>query len=58
MMVLEKVIRVLIVDDHNIVRKGIKALLAEKSDIQIVGEADNGLDAISLSRVSLSLTSY
>ena len=49
MMVQEKVIRVLIVDDHNIVRKGIKALLAEKSDIQIVGEADNGLDAISLS---------
>ncbi len=48
-MVQEQVIRVLIVDDHTIVRKGIKALLSEKSDIQIVGEADNGLDAISLS---------
>jgi NarL family two-component system response regulator LiaR len=43
-------IRVLIVDDHTIVRKGIKALLAEKSDIQVVGEADNGLDAITLSK--------
>jgi NarL family two-component system response regulator LiaR len=43
-------IRVLIVDDHTIVRKGIKALLAETSDIQVVGEASNGLDAIRLSR--------
>jgi two-component system, NarL family, response regulator LiaR len=43
-------IRVLIVDDHTIVRKGLKALLAEKSDIQVVGEADNGLEAISLSK--------
>jgi NarL family two-component system response regulator LiaR len=50
MTVEEHAIRVLIVDDHTIVRKGIKALLAEKSDIQIVGEADNGLDAISLSK--------
>jgi two-component system, NarL family, response regulator LiaR len=41
-------IRVLIVDDHTIVRKGIKALLAEMSDIQVVGEADNGLDAVAL----------
>ena len=43
-------IRVLIVDDHTIVRKGIKALLAETGDIQVVGEASNGLDAIGLSR--------
>jgi NarL family two-component system response regulator LiaR len=45
-----KAIRVLIVDDHTIVRKGIKVLLAEMSDIQVVGEAENGLDAISLSK--------
>jgi two-component system, NarL family, response regulator LiaR len=44
------VIRVLIVDDHTIVRKGIKALLAETNDIQVVGEADNGLEAIKLSQ--------
>jgi two-component system, NarL family, response regulator LiaR len=43
-------IRVLIVDDHTIVRKGIKALLAETNDIQVVGEAGSGLDAIHLSQ--------
>lgn len=43
-------IRVLIVDDHAIVRKGIKALLAETDDIQVVGEAGNGLEAIQLSK--------
>ena len=43
-------IRVLIADDHTIVRRGIKALLAETDDIQVVGEADNGLDAVRLSR--------
>lgn len=39
-------IRVLIVDDHAIVRKGIKALLATESMIQVVGEAANGREAI------------
>ena len=39
-------IRVLIVDDHIVVRKGIRALLATESDIQVVGEAENGLEAI------------
>jgi NarL family two-component system response regulator LiaR len=46
----EHAIRVLIVDDHVIVRKGIKALLAETNDIQVVGEADDGLEAIRLSK--------
>src|SRR4030042_169695 len=39
-------IRVLIVDDHTIVRKGIRALLAEIAGIEVVGEADNGQEAI------------
>ena len=39
-------IRVLIVDDHFIVRKGIRALLVECEDIQFVGEACDGLEAI------------
>jgi DNA-binding NarL/FixJ family response regulator len=43
-------IRILIVDDHTIVRRGIKALLAEMDDMQVVGEADNGLEAVHLSR--------
>jgi two-component system, NarL family, response regulator LiaR len=46
----EQTIRILIVDDHTIVRKGIKALLAETSDIQVAGEAGNGLEAIKLSK--------
>jgi two-component system, NarL family, response regulator LiaR len=50
MTVEQQAVRILIVDDHTIVRKGIKALLAEMSDIQVVGEADNGLEAINLSK--------
>jgi len=44
-----QIIRVLIVDDHTIVRRGIKALLAQTDDIQVIGEAGNGLEAIRLS---------
>jgi NarL family two-component system response regulator LiaR len=40
------VIRVLIVDDHEIVRKGIRALLATKRDIQVIGEAKDGAEAV------------
>ena len=39
-------IRVLIADDHAIVRKGIRALLATEPDIEVVGEAANGQEAI------------
>lgn len=39
-------IRVLIADDHGIVRKGIRALLATEPDIEVVGEAADGLEAV------------
>jgi NarL family two-component system response regulator LiaR len=39
-------IRVLITDDHAIVRKGITALLATEPDIEVVGEASDGADAV------------
>jgi two-component system, NarL family, response regulator LiaR len=39
-------IRVMIVDDHAIVRKGIRALLATEKDIQVIGEAGDGAEAI------------
>jgi NarL family two-component system response regulator LiaR len=42
-----KPIRVLIADDHAIVRKGIRALLATEPDIDVVGEAKDGNEAIS-----------
>jgi DNA-binding NarL/FixJ family response regulator len=41
-----KRIRVLIVDDHTLVRDGIKALLALATDIEVVGEAANGMEAL------------
>ncbi len=39
-------IRVLVVDDHLVVRKGIRALLATEPDIEVVGEADDGFLAV------------
>ncbi len=41
-------ISVLLVDDHNIVRQGLKALLMAEGDIQIVGEAQTGREAVQL----------
>jgi NarL family two-component system response regulator LiaR len=41
----------LIADDHTIVRRAIKAFLAEADDIQVMGEADNGLEAVRLSKL-------
>ena len=38
--------RVLIVDDHEIFRKGLRSLLETRADLQICGEASNGLEAI------------
>jgi len=42
-----KVIRVLVVDDHAVVRAGLANILGAESDINIVGEARDGLEAIS-----------
>lgn len=41
-----KRISVLIVDDHAIVREGVRNLLATQEDIEVVGEARDGLDAL------------
>jgi DNA-binding NarL/FixJ family response regulator len=43
-------IRVLICDDHQIVRQGIKQILADAGDIALAGEAGNGPDAVALVR--------
>jgi DNA-binding NarL/FixJ family response regulator len=45
-----EVIRVLIADDHAVVREGIRQVLGSEADFEIVGEATNGNDAVSLSR--------
>jgi two-component system invasion response regulator UvrY len=39
-------IRVLVADDHAIVRHGLKQLIAETTDMVVVGEADSGLEAL------------
>jgi len=41
-------IKVVLADDHIVVRQGLRALLAAEEDIEIVGEADNGRQAIQL----------
>ena len=41
-------IRVILADDHHLVRNGIRALLEKEEDIEIVGEAADGLEAVEL----------
>ena len=43
-----KCIRVLVVDDHAILREGIRSLLERSDDIAVVGEAGNGAEALAL----------
>lgn len=40
--------RLLLVEDHTLLRHGIKAMLASDLDIEVVGETDNGRDAVHL----------
>src|SRR5689334_11172476 len=39
-------IRVLIVDDHALFRRGLEMVLAEEPDIEVVGEASDGAEAV------------
>jgi two-component system invasion response regulator UvrY len=43
-------IRIVIVDDHAIVRAGLRQFLVEQSDLEVVGEAANGREALDLVR--------
>ena len=43
-----KNIRVLLADDHAVLRKGLSALMAEYGGIEVVGEAENGAEAVKL----------
>ena len=43
-------IRVLLVDDHTIVRQGLRALLEAENDIAVIGEAENGRQAVQLAQ--------
>lgn len=43
-------IRVVIADDHTLVREGLRQLLNLQADIQVIGEASDGLEAVELTR--------
>ncbi len=45
-----KRIRVLLVDDHTVVRQGLRALLKAEEDMEVIGEAENGRQAVALAR--------
>jgi len=47
---MEKKIKVLLVDDHALVRRGFRRMLEDESDMDVVGEAGNGEDAIKMAK--------
>ena len=42
----EKPIRVLLVDDHHLVRRGFRRMLEDEDDIEVAGEASDGKEAV------------
>jgi two-component system, NarL family, response regulator LiaR len=43
-------IRILLVDDHTVVRKGLRTFLSFDSELEVVGEAADGAQALTLAR--------
>lgn len=43
-------IRVMVVDDHQMFREGLRALISGEQDMEVVGEAANGSEAIEIAR--------
>ena len=50
MYTLEKSIKILLADDHLLVRNGIKSLLEEEDSLRVIGEAANGQEALDLAK--------
>ncbi|QPJ60747.1 MAG: response regulator transcription factor [Candidatus Nitronauta litoralis] len=44
----ENKIRILIADDHEVVRKGLKTIIADHQDMTVTGEAENGNDVLNI----------
>jgi DNA-binding NarL/FixJ family response regulator len=47
---MEKKIKVLLVDDHSLVRRGFRRMLEDESDMEVVGEAGDGEESIKLAK--------
>src|SRR5512138_1417952 len=43
-------LRILLVDDHILFRKGLASLISARSDLEIVGEAGDGLEAVTMAQ--------
>src|SRR3990170_1158180 len=43
-------VHLILADDHHVLRKGFRGLLADEPDLEIVGEASNGREALELCR--------
>lgn len=46
----EKVIRLVLADDHAVTREGLRKMLDVAADLQVVGEAQDGFEAMQLAR--------
>lgn len=44
-------LRILLADDHAVVREGLKALISSQPDMEVVGEAADGIEAVTLAHV-------
>jgi DNA-binding NarL/FixJ family response regulator len=47
---MEEPIRILIVDDHEVVRRGLEGILSACDDLQVVGQASSGEEAVTLAK--------
>jgi len=43
-------VRILLADDHQIMREGLKALLVKHSSVEVIAEAENGIEALAMAR--------
>ena len=46
-------IRVLLADDHGVVRKGLRFLIEQEEDIAVVGEAQDGREAVRMAKEAI-----
>lgn len=48
--IMQRKVTVLLADDHRVVRQGLRALVAGEPDFEVVGEADNGREAVLMAK--------